>query len=69
MSLDYGQSSQLNFLDTDDLNDVPSDHLTQQSLFNGFIQPSSQFKSQDDLVSQLAYLFVYINCNRLSFRL
>lgn len=51
MSLDYGQSSQLNFLDTDDLNDVARDQLTQQSIFNGFIQPSSQFKSQDDLVS------------------
>lgn len=56
MSIDYGQSSQLNFLDTDDLNEIVRDHLTQQSTFNGFIQSqvSTQFKSQDDLVSWFA---------------
>lgn len=56
MSLDYGPSSQLNFLDTDDLNEIVRDHLTQQSgVFNGFIQSQDcgQFKSQEDLVSWL----------------
>lgn len=65
MNIDYGQSSQLTFLDTDDLNDIVRDHLTQQSNFNGFqsqvdSQFGTQYKSQDDLVSEITYRTIII---------
>lgn len=53
MDIDYGQASQLTFLDTDDINDMVKSQLTQQS--NGFGSQidekiNSDYKSREDLV-------------------